>query len=68
MFGFMLMLYITVNTFSTMSGHFLGGTRTKQRVQCHVQGYNVLPPVSLEPATLDPMSSTPSHCAYLYTV
>ena len=39
-------------------GTFLDGTRTKQRVQCHSQGHNELPPVSLEPATLDPKSST----------
>ena len=46
-------------------GTFLDGTRTKQRIQCHAQGHNELPPVSLEPATLDPKSSTlllSQHC------
>ena len=52
---FVLMLYIQVNNFSVMLGHFpvfLGYTNTKQRIKYLAQGHNTVPPVSLEPATL----------------
>ena len=50
-----LMLYISVNNFSIMSGHFpvfLGGTSAKQRIKCLDQGHNIVPLVYLKQATL----------------
>ena len=61
-----LILYVAVNKFSVMSRQvFLGWTSTKQGLMCLAQGHNTVPPVRLEPQTLDLKSSTLplSHCA-----
>ena len=42
----MLKIYILVNIFSVMLGHFTG---LKQRIKCLSQGHNTVPPVWLEP-------------------
>ena len=52
---FVLILYISVNNFSVMSGKFpvfLGKTSTKQRIKCFAQGHNTVSTVSFEPVTL----------------
>ena len=73
-FLLVLMLYILVNNFSVMSGHFpvfMGLTSIKLRIKSIAQGHNTLPPVSLEPVTLDPKSNTLplSHCSnFMYIV
>ena len=47
---FDLILYVSVNNFSVMSGGvFLGWTSTKQGLMCLAQGYNAVPPVRLKP-------------------
>ena len=49
---FDLILYVTVNTFSVMSGWvFLGWTSTRQKIKCPSQRHNAEPPVRLKPAT-----------------
>ena len=49
---FDLILYVTVNNFSVMSGRvFLGCTSTKQGLMCLAQGHNAVTPVRLETAT-----------------
>ena len=51
---FVLIFYVSVNNFSFISGWvFLDRTSTKQRIKCLVQRHNAVPPVRLEPSTLD---------------
>ena len=49
---FDLILHVSVNNFSAMSGHvYLGLTNTKQGLMCLAQGYNAVPPMRLEPTS-----------------
>ena len=47
------MLYIQVNNFFVMLGHF---TVLKQRIKCLAQGHDIVPQVGLAPATPQPFS------------
>ena len=63
---FYLILYVSANKFSVMSGWvFLVWTSTKQGLMCLAQGHNAVTQVRLEPATPRFESSTLplSHCA-----
>ena len=51
---FLLILYVSVNNFSVMSGRFpviLGWTSTKQKSLCFAKEHSAVPPVSLKPVT-----------------
>ena len=43
--------FLLVNSFSVMSGRFLGRTSTKHKINCLAQGQNILHLVRLGPAT-----------------
>ena len=48
---FELMLYVPVNNFTFMLGHFLGLLNIKERIVGLSQGHNTVPPVRLVQAT-----------------
>ena len=55
---FDLILHVTVNNFSAISGQvFLGRTSPKHRLMCLARGHNTVVPVRIKPTTPQPLDT-----------